>query len=572
MKSLIKLFPFLKPQVKLILLSVLLTIPLSMIRMSPAPLIQIMTDSILVKKDHRMLILLPIGVVGLFVLNLFVRFGQAYSARLANERIMRDVREQLFRHYLKLSSGFFTETMVGKLIARVTNDVFFISHATISFVSLLKDSLTFTTLFIYAAYLNVKLLAITLFIVPVVGWIVKRTSQLMKGYSAKMQEANAWVFSALQEAFSGIKVIQAFGLERKAFERYKEKNDDYVKFALKAARIEEFTSPSVELLTAIAVACILYFGGREVIAGRLTQGEFIAFFTSFGLMINPLRTLSDVNMKLSQAAASADRVDETLQIVSPIVEKPQARSLSGFKDKIVFQNVGFSYHENAPTVFGNISFEVKKGQTLAIVGGSGQGKSTLVQLLPRFYDPTRGQIQIDDVDHREFTLASLRAQMAFVSQDVFLFNDTIWNNVSAGAEEATTEAIMKALELSHSLPFIEKLPQGVHTTVGDRGQKLSGGERQRLSIARAILKNAPILILDEATSSLDSESEKAVQAALETLMAGRTTLMIAHRLSTIKNADCILLLSGGQILEKGTHDQLMEHRGEYARYYQLLQG
>ncbi len=575
MKSFLKLIPFIKPQWRLILLSLLLSLPMSAISSSPALLIQYLIDKVLVRRpdDVRVLLYCSGAVVGIYFLNMFVRFAFGYSARLANERIMRDIREQLFQHYVGLSSAFFTDSSVGGLMSRVMNDVFYVSQGIINLSATVRQLFTFFGTFGYALYLNPKLMAITLGIAPFLIWLSGRSGKLMKGYTTKMQEANGQVFSAMQEAFSGFRVIKAFALERFAFSRFKSRNDKYVENALKAARVEEIVAPSVELAAALAIAIVVYVGGRDVMQGRLTPGQLGAFFTCFALMINPIRTLNDLAMKFSQAGASADRIDEALAIQTAIVDRPGAVVFGEVTEGIEYRDVGFRYGDDLATVFEGMSFKVPKGRTVAIVGASGQGKSTLVNLLARFYDPTSGAVLIDGRDVRDYTLASLRSKISVVSQDVFLFNESVYDNIKSGNLDADVrrDKIIEAARAANAMDFIERLPQGWDTLVGERGNRLSGGERQRISIARAVLKNAPILILDEATSSLDNASEKAVQGALEHLMEGRTTLVIAHRLSTIQNADEIIVMEEGRIAERGTHRELLDRRGAYARFHSMAQ-
>jgi subfamily B ATP-binding cassette protein MsbA len=394
----------------------------------------------------------------------------------------------------------------------------------------------------------------------------------LKRYIQQLNQENAHLFSALQESITGARIVKTFNLEQYVREKFRARSGKYAHFLLKTAVLEETSHPMVELITAFLIAGVIYFGGTQVVNGQMTPGGLMAFFTAFALMLHPLRLMNDVSLKLHSAGAAADRIFELMDWKPTLAEAEQPRALEGLERGIELKDVRFAYPD-APEreILKGISFEVRRGEAVALVGQSGAGKSSLVSLLPRLFDVTAGSIRIDGVDVRELNLSSLRKNIAVVSQDVFLFNDTIEENIRCGRLDATVQEIHEAAKRAHALEFIERLPQGMKTVIGDRGMKLSGGERQRISIARAFLRQAPLLILDEATSSLDTASERAVQEALDELMKDRTTLVIAHRLSTVQNLDRIYVMREGRIIESGCHDELLSHQGEYARFYRLSQ-
>jgi subfamily B ATP-binding cassette protein MsbA len=554
----------------MIVTSGLLAIPLSALRASPIPLVKYLVDHILIEKDMRKLYLFPFLIVGVYLLNFVVRFFHYYLLRVVIIQVNEKLKNDLFDHLLGLSADYYSSQSVGGLISRVGSDTMTIDGGISAINVIIREPITFLTVFIYALKLNWKLTLIMLLIFPPLAWVFSVTGRNLKRYIHKMNEENARQFATLQETFVGVRIVKMFRLEGYVREKFRERSENYAVTHRKTAVLEEASHPMVELLIAFVIAAVIFFGSMQVIGGKMTPGDLMAFFVTFALMQNPIRSLNDVNIKLNQAAGACERVFEIFDWKTHVGEASRPLPLDGFEREIKVDHVTFAYPDSPDRkVLKNVSFTVPKGNIIAFVGASGAGKSSMVSLLPRIFDVTEGKIEIDGHDIRNYKIDDLRRQIAVVSQDVFLFNDTIEENIRCGKLNATHEEIMDAARKAHVLEFINKLPDGMNTVIGDRGQKLSGGERQRLSIARAFLREAPILILDEATSSLDSASERAVQSALEELMINRTTLVIAHRLSTIRNANQILVMREGEIIEQGKHQELLSSEGEYARMHGL---
>jgi subfamily B ATP-binding cassette protein MsbA len=529
-----------------------------------------MMDDLLVRKDASKLILLPAMLIGLYALNFIVRFSHYYLLRIVIVRVNQRIKNDLFKHLLGLSADYYTSQSTGTLISRTSVDPQYIDFGLSCINVVIREPITLLFLFIYALKLNWRLTLITLIIIPALAYVFSATGRNLKRYIARVTEVNARLYSVLQESFTGIRIIKTFRLEKYVYKKFRERSQEHAKFLLKTSLLEEVSHPLIELLTAFALAPIIYYGGAQVLSGKMSPGDLFAFFTAFAMMMNPIRMMNDVNIKMHQASAACDRIFEIFQWRSRLHESSESLKVREIQESIELKDVSFAYPDLPDRfILKNISFTVPKGHAVALVGASGAGKSSLVSLLPRIFDVSQGSILLDGRDIRRLALDDLRNMIAVVSQDIFLFNDTLEQNIRCGRLSATREEIREAARRAHALDFIESLPQGFQTVIGDRGQKLSGGERQRISIARAFLRGAPILILDEATSSLDTASERAVQVALDELMQNRTTLMIAHRLSTIRHADLILVLKDGQIVEKGSHDELLHLEGEYSRFHSL---
>ena len=564
-----RLLRFLRPYLKKLSLAILFSVIVGVIASSPVPLIQRTFDDIFVQKDFFMLKVIPLVLILLYAIKGGLTYAQNIIVFGISVELVVKVRERLFAHIHKLPFGFFEDNEIGQLISRIMNDVS-IMQSTITRLlkEFLQNAITLIAILGWIFYLKWDWALFSIILFPLMVFPVANIARKLKKLSHKGQEILANLSSTILESFSGIKIVRAFGMEPLEWKKFNQYSDGFLKVMKKNIKYVEITSPFLELFGVIGAAFILWYGGFQVLTNEVSQGTFIAFIVGLFMMYAPLRLLFKIYASIQTSLAGAERVFSVLDIEEEKV-KEGTRKLAELNSSIEFQNVSFKYPSRSALVLSDINVSIKKSQVLAIVGMSGAGKTTLVDLLFRFHDPVSGKILIDGTDIAEFTLKSLRENLALVTQETFLFNDTIWQNIANGSPEATDEEIMQAARAAHVDYFVETLDDGYDTIVGERGVKLSGGQRQRIAIARAILRDAPILVLDEATSALDSESEKLVQDALHNLMEHRTTFVIAHRLSTIKHAHSIIVLDKGEIVESGTHEELLATCGLYQRYHEM---
>jgi subfamily B ATP-binding cassette protein MsbA len=518
---------------------------------------------------------LPFWATAILIAYFAKGLGAYFSAFLMTDigqRVVRDLRDQVFRHTLDQSAEFFSQRTTGQLMSRVTNDVSQVQQAVSETIGdLLRESLALIGYAVLLFYWDYRLALVCVTGAPIVVYPLVRFGQRVRRTSRRSQEQLAWLSHITAEAFTGHRIVKAFGAEAHEARRFSRASDRLYRTNLKITSTVALLPPLMEFLGGVAVVALIWYGSRRISSGAMTQGNFLAFIFAAFMMYTPVKKLSRVNTNLQQAIAAAERIFELLDTHSEVTEHPGARALPPLQDNVEFRNVSFAYKDAVDSpILQDVSFRVPAGQVVAIVGLSGAGKTTLVNLIPRFYDPTGGAILVDGVDIRDVTLRSLRGQVGIVTQETVLFDDTIASNIAYGSPAATREDIERAARAAHAHEFIERLANGYDTDIGERGQRLSGGQRQRLAIARALLKNSPILILDEATSSLDAESEQLVQDALANLMRNRTAFVIAHRLSTVRRADKIVALERGRVAEIGRHEDLLARTGGvYAKLYSL---
>jgi len=564
-----RLLRALKPYKTKLIISMVSMVFVALFTGSQTYMVKDLIDKIFIAKNQYYLFGLTMLVVIIFGLKGIFYYTYHYLLEQVGLSIIRDFRTRVFRHIHVQPLSFFHSYPTGTLISRVISDVTFMQQAVSSaLVGVLRDFCTVVVLLGVIFFLNWKLALFSFAVLPITAYPIYKFGKVFRKLSTNAQEETAQVSNVLYETITGNRIVKAFNMEDYENKRYSGQLGTLFNVEVKNAKFRCLQHPLMEFIGGISIALFIWFGGKGVIDGSSSPGTFFALMASLIVAYDPVKRIGKVNASIQQGLAAAARVYAILDIKPAIRDSDGAKPLLPFHRSIVFRDVTFNYSDNTRAL-SNISLTVPRGQTLAIVGHSGGGKTTLTNLIPRFLDVTSGSIMIDDIDIRDITIRSLRDQIAMVTQQTILFNDTVKNNITYGSLDSSMEDIENAAVAAHAIDFIKNLPDGFDTIIGEGGARLSGGERQRISIARALLKNAPVLILDEATSALDTESEREVQSALENLMKNRTTFVIAHRLSTIKNADRIIVIKNGTIAEDGTHDELLSQHGEYELLYNM---
>ncbi len=570
MKLYFRLIVYLKPYRLQFFGAIFCALMVSVMTAAYAWLVRPVMDDLFIKKDTDMLMVIPAVLFLVALLKGIFFYGQAYLMQYVGNRVVADIRKEFYHHIILLPVGYHAKNSTGQLMSTVVNDVGMIQMAVSTVVkSIVQQLLTLIALCIVVFYQNWRLACIAVLVMPLMAYPLVRLGKRLRKVASIGQEKIADLTNVLQETFSGIRIVKGFGREDFEAERFSKKNMNYFKAVMRSISISGLASPLMETISSLGVAAIIWYGGSQVMRETMTPGTFFSFMTATMLMYGPIKGLSSANNVLQQAIAAAERIFTIWDLKNERDLDDGKRTLPSVQGAVEFQDVSFSYDGVTSPALSKINLKANPGDIIALVGSSGAGKSTLVNMIPRFYDVHQGAILIDNISTQEVTLLSLRSQIGIVSQEIVLFDDTIRWNIAYGMGEVSEDKVIAAAEAAYADAFIRKMPLGYDTVIEKAGVNLSGGERQRLAIARALLKDPPILILDEATSALDSESEFMVRKALAGLMKHRTTFVIAHRLSTIQKATCILVVDHGRIVEMGRHEELIRRDGPYKKVYRM---
>ena len=563
-----RLLKYLKPYLTRLALAGICMMGVAILTASLAYLVKPALDDIFFEKNHQMLFMIPLVVACVYVFKGFCDFGQYYLMSFIGQSVIRDLRDEMFKKLSDMSVGFFVRHSTGELVSRMNNDVMMVQGAmTNAITGIVRDVLTIISLIFVVFYRDFKLALIAMIVFPLAIYPLLTFGRRLKKYSRRMLVSLEDITERLNETITGIRIVKAFAMEGYERERFTKVNQTLFNAFMKRFKVRALSNPVMETLGGFGVCAIVFYGGYQVINGYSTQGTFFSFMAALLMLYEPIKRINEVNITVQEGISAGERIFALLDTPLEVMDKEDAITLGRVRGELVYENVGFGYDE---TIFlKNVSLRVAPGEAIAIVGESGAGKSTLLDLAPRFYDVSSGRVLIDGIDVRNVTQRSLRENIGIVTQQTILFDDTIRNNIAYGRPDLQLGRVIEAAVAANAHDFIMATPDGYDTVIGENGIKLSGGERQRIAIARALLKDPPILILDEATSNLDSDSEISVQRAIETLMKGRSTMVVAHRLSTIRNVNRIYVLVDGKIVEEGGHDELLAKNGFFARLYKL---